>query len=505
MWKQKTIPINQKGLVMTNKAIFKLFIIVSVIIIAFCIFSSRSYVQASDTELLTAPWNFVGNNGSSERYQSIPANSLNGKSKLRLTYNLRGHCLLGGDASAIIFDQNGWRYISLSNYGQNCLNGVQTVEIPLSDFPGLNTLGSVGTFHGRIWKLGAYSVDVISAVLIDAVQPTPTPTPQPTATPTSTIVPTPTVTPTPPPAPQPNWDIQGVDVMKYSKDVVCAPPSDEFIASQAAKAKELGVTHVAVATPYENPSCGNSLTLTTKWVNAIRAEGLKVWHRHMPLAHEGIYSTPKHRSPDGHRFLKIITDWITVNRSLIKPGDIFTPIPEPQNGGISGITHCPQICQYSHAAEFNEWIRLAQLTTELAINDPEVKVGYYGFDGFIVWGDNNPDWQGIGFLEAATVTAMDNVIAIDHYPATNTTMAQDLDEAHAKWPQADFVIGEWGTIFQSTDAEREQAVIDSMGASARSYVKGFNYWHLGPGGNEGLINNDNTNRAHFDEVKGFYQ
>jgi len=84
---------------------------------------------------------------------------------LRITYNLHGLNALGGDASAIIFDQGGsWRYISLSNYGQNGLDGQQTVNIPLSDFPGLNPNNSVGTLHTRFWYSGPFTVDITSIV-----------------------------------------------------------------------------------------------------------------------------------------------------------------------------------------------------------------------------------------------------------------------------------------------------------------------------------------------------
>ncbi len=84
---------------------------------------------------------------------------------LRITYDLHGLNALGGDASAIIFDQNGWRYISLSNYGQNGLNGVQIVNIPLANFPGLNLSQPVGTLHTRFWYNGPFTVDITSIVV----------------------------------------------------------------------------------------------------------------------------------------------------------------------------------------------------------------------------------------------------------------------------------------------------------------------------------------------------
>ncbi|MBK9924259.1 MAG: carboxypeptidase regulatory-like domain-containing protein [Anaerolineales bacterium] len=121
-----------------------------------------STTASSGTELLTQPWHLVGNNGAAELYQSISSNALQGKVRVCATYDLHGLNALGGDASAIIFDQSGWKYVSLSNYGQNGLNGVQTACIPLSNFPGLNSNASVGTLHTRFWYSGPFTVDITS-------------------------------------------------------------------------------------------------------------------------------------------------------------------------------------------------------------------------------------------------------------------------------------------------------------------------------------------------------
>ncbi len=125
--------------------------------------------NSQDIELLSAPWHLEGNNGSAELYQGISATSLQGKAALRITYNLHGLQALGGDASAIIFDQNGWKYISLSNYGQNGLNGVQTVVIPLSHFTGLDTNAGITSLHTRFWYSGPFTVDITSIVATTSV------------------------------------------------------------------------------------------------------------------------------------------------------------------------------------------------------------------------------------------------------------------------------------------------------------------------------------------------
>lgn len=155
------------------------------------------------TELLSSPWYLSGNNGADEEYQSISSSALSGKDYIRVTYNLHGLTALGGDASAIIFDQNGWKFVSLSNYGTNGYDGEQIVDIPLDDFTGLDPESSVGTLHTRFWYGSAFTVDITSIKALSGGSPTPTNTPTPTATLTNTPTPTQTTTPTPTPTSTP--------------------------------------------------------------------------------------------------------------------------------------------------------------------------------------------------------------------------------------------------------------------------------------------------------------
>lgn len=564
----------------------------------------------ADTNILSSPWNLNGGPGAKEAYQAVPGNSVSGNSALRLNYDLHGLCLNSNDASAIVFDQNGWKYTSLSKYGENCKNGSQTVDIPLSAFNVDTSKPLDGPFHVRIWADKAFNVDVNSATLVsngsttapssntpgsfqgisdgqtvsgkiyvqfsanpdttkkvdwyidnnlsqsDTVGPfwlggyasgkalgwntswipaishelkvvvtnkdnttyssklnfivsrsavTPTPVPAgANITPTPTIRLTPTPTPVPTVPSSSTWDIQSIDSMKSTKDAVCGQRDDAWIGSWLDKAKELGANYVAISMPYDNPSCANSTDYANRWIKLIRQKGLHVWHRRMPLAFEGIYSTPK----AGQDFLGQIYSYIKSNSSQFQPGDIFTPIPEPQNGGINGFSSCNGYCQFSSISAFNQWLRDAISRSNQAFNElgiSNIKVGYFGFDGFVTWGDNNPDWHGI--LEDSTVQAMGNVITIDHYPeAIGGNMDTDLSELEAKYPNAKIVIGEWGTI---TGGSTEQSVINSMGgAKKHKNVVGFNYWQFGPeGSGEQLVNESNgkfSNNVQFDEVQSYY-
>lgn len=301
-----------------------------------------------------------------------------------------------------------------------------------------------------------------------------------------------------------DWAIESVSSMKQTKDVICTQDSLQFIQKWVSTAKTLGINYISVETPYDNPSCGNAVAYTKTWLSVIRSQGLHVWHRHMSLSFEGIYGVKKSATKN---YINQISNYIKANPTFFQAGDIFTPTPEPQNGGIAGINCDPHqsICVFRDAARFNKWLRDAMTASTQAFQSiglgGKIKIGYYGFDGFIAWGDNNPDWHGI--LEDATVQQMGN-ITIDHYPeAVGDTMSNDLNELQAKYPTTPIVIGEWGTIM---GGNIKQQVRDSMSAAKRPNVVGFNYWHLGPGGcgYESLVSNNFTPCTQFIDVQSFF-
>lgn len=592
------------------------------LVIGLGIYAYNPGVSAQNTEILKNPWHIKADGGASEKYQSVSPTVLSGKSSVQVTYDLHGLCAVNGDASALIFDQNGWKYVALSEYGQNCKDGQQTVTIPLSDFKDITTgqpLDSnaplTGSLHTRFWYNKPYAVDVTSVMLMGASSsPTPTSsvssgnfnglsdgqtvsgkiqvsytasstttkhvdfyidgnwkwtehyapyflggdnagvangwdtsvlsdgqhtlkvmvtgndgtstTDQITFTTKNSAVPTPTgttnstsLTPTPTstasqttPTPTPivttttntggTFAIQSIDVMKDTKDAICGQKDDTYINNIVNKAVELGANYMAISTPYDNPSCGDATAYAKRWIGAIRAHGLHVWHRHMPLSFEGIYSVSKNNNSN---YLDMIRSYIKNNPDMFVDGDIFTPIPEPQNGGIQGITYCANsVCQFSNAAAFNQWLRDAMTTSKDAfsvIGKNNIKVGYFGFDGFVAWGDQNPDWHGI--LEDSTVQQMGN-ITIDHYPElVKETMDASLTALQSKYPNTPIVIGEWGTV---NNTNIDQEVVDTMTAAKNHKVVGFNYWQFGPSGSgEQLLNTDLSNRSSFYKVQSYYR
>lgn len=472
-----------------------------------------SRLSGDSISLLSSPIQLSGTKAFAEKGIAVDPQMIHTFDAVRIEYNLHGLCALPGEASGVFFqDIRGEKFpVSLAKYGKNCFNGNQTVTIPFSDFGKL--LSDIIELHIAFWYPTRFMVDVNNiSVTKRAVLGAKTkqhrkisPAPKPTILPSVTAIVTLTATASPSPRPvgslNQSWQIQSVSSMKETKDKVCGQDTDAFIQQWVDTAKNLGVNYIAVETPYDNPSCGSAVAYTNTWLDVIRSRGLNVWHRHMPLTFEGIYTTAK---DPARNYIQQISEYIKANASFFRPGDIFTPIPEPQNGGINGVTYCSSnICMFNSAAQFNQWLRDAMTASHQAFQSiglgGKIKVGYFGFDGFVAWGDNNPDWHGI--LEDATIKQMGN-ITIDHYPeAVGDTMQNDLHELQTKYPKVPIVMGEWGTI---TGGDVQQQILQTMTAAKHPGVIGFNYWHMGMGGPEALINDDFSQRPSYAAVQSFF-
>jgi hypothetical protein len=302
-----------------------------------------------------------------------------------------------------------------------------------------------------------------------------------------------------------------VSTMNQTKDKLRNPRSSDEIKKLMDKVKGLGSTHVGIETPYDSPPGTDALGYTRAWVAEARTQNLKVWHRHMPIKFEGIYDQAKVNTPD--TYVTQVTNYIKENKELFHDGDIFTPIPEPQNSGVAGM-NCGSNCMFSSVDSFNKWLvkiveESRKTFTEVGLHN--VKVVCCGFDGFIVWGNDNPDWQGKSFLTEETVKALGH-ISIDHYATSNDTMSKDITEFQQKWPGVDLWVSEAGSIPEHTGGSTLSEVTNTILQGIKdhlSIVKGFMWWQLGPAAEEALIYDDGnggfTEAEQYDEVETFFK
>jgi hypothetical protein len=303
--------------------------------------------------------------------------------------------------------------------------------------------------------------------------------------------------------------------MKVTQDVLQNPLTPQQIETWVSEAAKFHLTHIAISVPYDSVPGTDADRYAQAWIDTIRRHGLCVWHRRKPLAWEGM-GVKKAQRPD--MYLPFIAEYIRNHKDYFAECDIFTPIPEPQNGGIEGINTCYQnVCQFKKttdwhaAAPFNQWLREAISVSRAAfaqIGLNTVKIGYYGFDGYIAAGIANPDWNGI--IEDETIAAMGNIITIDHYQyATCTRMADDLTQIETRYPGVKIVIGEWGTIPNIGNCPNFRddpvaEVSETMTAFERPSVIGVNYWHGGWGGREALWDAQFRHSGHYDAVFAFF-
>jgi murein DD-endopeptidase MepM/ murein hydrolase activator NlpD len=116
-----------------------------------------------------------GDSAESSRNTNAPV--LAGYNAISVKINTHGANLLGNDASALYLDQNaGWKYVPLSNYVQQGVNGWQTVTIPLSDFAGFDKNQELDRLGFRFWVPSAATIDVDDILFLADVPEPPEPT-----------------------------------------------------------------------------------------------------------------------------------------------------------------------------------------------------------------------------------------------------------------------------------------------------------------------------------------
>lgn len=283
-----------------------------------------------------------------------------------------------------------------------------------------------------------------------------------------------------------------IDVMTDSQDVAQSPLSSAEKDRRCNAIKGLGAIGVAVSTPYNVPSgYPDAMNQTHEWIVSAAKYGLKVWLRQSWADDEGWYGVPK----------QITNDRITDTANWIKaynakyPSDLnnvthFTAKPEPQNMGINGVNSSSNY-RFASPAVFNKWLRdmmYACKTAFTGIGFAGVDFTKWGFDGFITCGYDNPDWQGKSFLESATVTAMGNEIAVDHYPAAKP-YSDFVAVFKQTWPNIKYSVSEYGG-----DAAELKTVLDTV-KDDPMFAGFFNYWNLDGGADVALLTNGVPNQT----------
>ena len=267
----------------------------------------------------------------------------------------------------------------------------------------------------------------------------------------------------------PWWAVQSVDTMKYSRDLTAEKINDSsfdaVIDQQVREIADIGATHVAIATPYDE----EFVPMLRRWVNAARKYNLRVWFRGNFSGWEQWFGYPK-ISRDEH-IIKT-QNFILSHPDLFVNGDIFSGCPECENGG-------PGDPRKTGDTTGHRLFLIAEYRMEKEsfqkINK-QVSVGYNSM---------NYDVATL-IMDKKTTAALGGIVTIDHYVNTPEQLARDI-QALSLQSAGKIFLGEFGVPIPDINgklSDKEQAQWISNALEKLVYepsVVGLNYW-VGVGG-----------------------
>ena len=262
----------------------------------------------------------------------------------------------------------------------------------------------------------------------------------------------------------PYWKVQSVDTMKLSRDKarekLTDPSFDSVIRTEISNISDVGATHVAIGTPYDE----EFLPYLRRWVKIAREHGLNIWFRGNFSGWEGWFEYPD-LSPEEHRTK--VKDFILKNSDLFKDGDIFTPCPECENGGPGDPRHTGDIPGFRNFL-IDEHEISSQAFSEI---NKDVASNYFSM---------NADVSGI-VMDNETSQSLDGIIVIDHYVNTPFQLYSDITKI-AQNTDSKIVLGEVGVPIpdihgQMTQTEQADWLKEAFVYLSRMQnLYGINYW-----------------------------
>ncbi|MFN8517215.1 MAG: hypothetical protein U0232_31550 [Thermomicrobiales bacterium] len=277
--------------------------------------------------------------------------------------------------------------------------------------------------------------------------------------------------------PQMQYFITSVDTMKESKDTARAPLTDAQIRATIRGADALHADYVAVATDWDYTT-----EYLRRWVAAARGEGKRVWFRVHPAQWENDYGVTGVMSPPD--YLAALDAFIAANPNLFRPGDIFDPCPEPENGKYwqarYGRGWDSATARTPATDEYNRFI----LDTSAVADAALARAGVSGVTTTIRSTNGR-----IAFTPTVLypeTTARLGTVTIDSFPgpassdpaAVAGALLDEIARVRAVHGLP-VVLGEFGyNAWQAVDETTQRAVLRAMldGLATVPYLRGANYW-----------------------------
>ena len=289
------------------------------------------------------------------------------------------------------------------------------------------------------------------------------------------------------------WSVRSIDTMKFSRDLaqekLNEPSFDQTIDLQVKSIKELGATHIAIGTPYDE----KFIPYLRRWVIFARQYNLNVWFRGNFSGWEGWFGETKNLSRVKH--IEFTQSFIRNNPGLFEDGDIFTPCPECENGGPGdprSDTNLDDfrkfmISENSITSEEFHNLKKEVITNLVSMNYDVAKL----------------------VMDQETLRKMEGIIVVDHYVNTPQKLSSDIDYLINN-KNAKVVLGEIGVPIEDihqnmTDQSQAEWLDEAFNLlSQKENVIGMNYW-VSHGGSTAIFNDDNTPKEAADILQKHYK
>lgn len=290
----------------------------------------------------------------------------------------------------------------------------------------------------------------------------------------------------------PWWSFQSIDTMKYSRD-----PSREFlsdpvkgkkvISQQVAAIAKTGVTHIAIATPYDD----EFLPILNQWVDEARNYNLKVWFRGNWSGWERWFGYAPISRKD---HLQKTVAFIKNHPDIFENGDVFTSCPECENGG-------PGDPRHNGDAEGHKQFLIEEyqaMQEAFRSIDKNVQANMYSMNGDVAK----------LIMDKKTTQALGGRVVIDHYVRSPEQLMEDIVEI-AQLSGGKVILGEYGAPIpdiHGSMSEQQQAewLKQSLTLLAQTpELDGINYW-TSFGGSTEIWKGDGSPKAAVEVLTQFY-
>lgn len=296
-------------------------------------------------------------------------------------------------------------------------------------------------------------------------------------------------------AQEPNtiWKYQCIDTMKISRDrakTLTGIERKEKIDILMKAIADTGANCVAIGTPYDE----EFLPVLKDWVDGARKYRLHVWFRGNFSSWEGWFDYERNITSD--QVLNEGGVFIMRHPELFEDGDIFTLVPEAENGWPGNY-----VAQGDYG-KFRKFLITEYTLSQQAFTriNKHIEVNWLSMNGGIAR----------SMLDKETVDAIDKKVTIDHYVADTQGMDEYIDYFVKKFG-AKVVLGEFGAPIPDINGnmtEDEQAVfvgrlLERLYAKKDS-IEGINYWVIQEG-STALLNDDGTSRKVLGVLKKYFK